>query len=156
PATGKFDNNINLPATGKFDNNINLALLIDFKLHPHGQGHVIIIFIIFFKFWHVPFNLIYDLIHALCPCLRDVTDHKAQTILSIWFYIIFFGFCFCDLCSNDANTSIFIGHNQALAQFRNGLTQKIFALGIFMFYEEACLIQLFWGPKSWPELDYLS
>ncbi|KAL5651669.1 hypothetical protein ACJX0J_037127, partial [Zea mays] len=29
-------------------------------------------------------------------------------------------------------------------QFRNGLTQKIFALRIFMFYEEAC---------SWPELD---
>ncbi|KAL5660452.1 hypothetical protein ACJX0J_027577, partial [Zea mays] len=23
--------------------------------------------------------------------------HKAQTILSIWFYIIFCGFCFCDL-----------------------------------------------------------
>ncbi|KAL5676374.1 hypothetical protein ACJX0J_012505 [Zea mays] len=40
----------------------------------------------------VPFNLIYDLIDAL-----DVTNHKAQTILSIWFYIIFSGFCFCDL-----------------------------------------------------------
>ncbi|KAL5676637.1 hypothetical protein ACJX0J_012768 [Zea mays] len=33
-----------------------------------------------------------------------------------------------------------------LRKFRNGLTQKIFALRIFMFYEEAC---------SWPELDVI-
>lgn len=40
-------------------------------------------------------------------CLSCSCSHKAQTILSIWFYIIFSGFCFCDLCSDDANTSIF-------------------------------------------------
>jgi hypothetical protein len=41
-------------------------------------------------------------------CLNCSCSHKAQTILSIWFYIIFSGFCFCDLCSDDANTSIFM------------------------------------------------
>jgi hypothetical protein len=87
-------------------------------------------------------------------CLNCSYSHKAQTILSIWFYIIFSGFCFCDLCSDDANTSIFYvapaqdflhnqlffeffllfdpgsGHNQALAQVSPEFTTCSFEMGL--------------------------